>query len=119
MVSADRFPGRTVTVWQGDEGFTLSAGGERLKAHPVKAPDTVKGDFSGFVLDGDLLHLRAVKRFAVGGEQRTLISDLPIAHGMLQAATAHLGSATLILPDRSGDPAHRAPAKRPARHARL
>jgi sigma-B regulation protein RsbU (phosphoserine phosphatase) len=103
MVSADRFPGRTVTVWQGDEGFTLSAGGKLLKAHPAKAPDTVKGDFNGFVLDREILHLRAVKRFAVGGEQRILVSDLPITPELLQAATARLGSATLVLPDRRGD----------------
>jgi sigma-B regulation protein RsbU (phosphoserine phosphatase) len=103
MVSADRFPGRTVTAWEGNEGFTLSAGGKLLKAHPVKAPNTVKGDFSGFILDEDQLHLRAIKRFAVGGEQRTLISDLPITPELLQAATAHMGSATLVLPDRSGN----------------
>jgi sigma-B regulation protein RsbU (phosphoserine phosphatase) len=98
MVSADRFPGRTVTVWQGDESITLSAGGALVKAHPARVPDSIKGDFSGFVLDGDLLHLRAVKRFAVGDQQRTLISDLPVTPELLQAATARLGSATLVLP---------------------
>ncbi|MGO9637555.1 MAG: PP2C family protein-serine/threonine phosphatase [Terracidiphilus sp.] len=103
MVSADRFPGRTVTAWEGNEGFTLSAGGNLLKAHPVKLPDMVKGDFSGFVFDRESLHLRAVKRFAVGGEQRTLISDLPVTPELLQAATAHLGSTTLALPDRRGN----------------
>jgi sigma-B regulation protein RsbU (phosphoserine phosphatase) len=103
MVSSDRFPGRTVTVWQGNAGFTLTAGGKLVKAHAARAPDSIKGDFSGFVLDGDLLHLRAVKRFAVSGQQRTVISDLPITPELLQSATALLGSATLIAADRRGD----------------
>jgi sigma-B regulation protein RsbU (phosphoserine phosphatase) len=103
MISADRFPGRTVTVWQGNAGFTLTAGGKLVKAHPANAPDAVKGDFSGFVLDGEILHLRAVKRYAVGGQRRTVISDLPITPELLQAATAQLGSATLILANREGD----------------
>jgi len=34
-----------------------------MKAPPAKVPDVIKGDFSGFVLDGDSLHLRAVKRW--------------------------------------------------------
>ena len=115
MVSSDRFPGRTVTVWQGNEGFTLTAGGALVKAHAARAPGSIKGDFSGFVLDGDLLHLRAVKRFFVSGEQRTLISDLPITPELLQAATAHLGSATLFGVDRRVDPQIPSPARaRPA-----
>jgi sigma-B regulation protein RsbU (phosphoserine phosphatase) len=110
MVSADRFPGRTVTVWQGNECFTLTAGGALVKAHPAKVPDSIKDNFSSFVLDGDQLHLRAVKRFSVGGEQRTLISDLPISKELLHAATALLGSATLVLPARGGDLQIPAPA---------
>jgi sigma-B regulation protein RsbU (phosphoserine phosphatase) len=119
MISADRFPGRTVTVWQGDESFTLSAGGALVKAHAAKAPDSIKGDFSGFVLDGDLLHLRAVKRFAVGGERRTVISDLPITPELLQSATALLGSATLIAVDRRGNLQIPPPATVPLTPSRL
>jgi sigma-B regulation protein RsbU (phosphoserine phosphatase) len=103
MISADRFPGRTVTVWQGNEGFTLSTGGAHVRAHPAKAPDSVKGDFSGFVLDGEILHLRAVKHIAEGSQPRIVISYLPITPELLQATTARVGSATLILPDRQGD----------------
>jgi sigma-B regulation protein RsbU (phosphoserine phosphatase) len=102
-VSGEHFPGRTVTVWHGDEGFTLSARGTLIEAHPVRVPDAVKGDFSGFVLDRDILHLRAVKRFAVDGLQRTVISDLPITPELLQSATAQLGSAMLIPADRGGE----------------
>jgi sigma-B regulation protein RsbU (phosphoserine phosphatase) len=102
MVASDRFPGRTVTVWQGNESITLSAKGVLVKARPAKAPDAIKGDFSGFVLDGEILHLRAVKRYTVDGQPRTVISDLPITPELLHAATARLGSATLILPNRRG-----------------
>jgi sigma-B regulation protein RsbU (phosphoserine phosphatase) len=111
MVSADRFPGRTVTVWQGDESYTISAGGELVKVHSARAPDSIKGNFSGFVFDGDLLHLRAIKRFVVGGQQRILISDLPITSALLQASTARLGSATLTVADRRVDPNTPPPAK--------
>jgi sigma-B regulation protein RsbU (phosphoserine phosphatase) len=109
-VSAERFPGRTVTVWHGDVGFTLSTAGALLKAHPAHVPDAVKEDYSGFVLDGESLHLRAVKRFTVGGQQRTVISDLPITPELLQSATSQLGSATLILPAHRGDLQVPAPA---------
>ena len=30
---------------------------------PTKVPDAIKGDFSGFVIDEDGMHLRAVKRY--------------------------------------------------------
>jgi len=95
-VSAERFPGRTVTVWHANEGFTLTSGGALLKVHPARVPDEVKGDFKGFVLDGELLHLRAVKRYTVNGQLRTLISDLPITPELLQSSIAQLGSAILI-----------------------
>ena len=95
-ISAEKYPGRTVTVWHGDEGFTFSSGGALLKAHAARVPDAAKGDFKGFVLEGDLLHLRAVKRFAVDGLQRTVISDLPVTPELLQSAIAQLGSAMLI-----------------------
>ncbi len=103
MVSADRFPGRTITVWQGNKALTLTAGGALVKARPAMAPDAIKEDFSGFVFDGEILHLRAGKRYTVDGQPHTVISDLPITPELLQAATAHLGSATLVLPDRRGN----------------
>jgi sigma-B regulation protein RsbU (phosphoserine phosphatase) len=102
-VSGENLPQRTVTVWQGKEGFMFSAGGALMKAPPAKVPDVIKGDFSGFVLDGDSLHLRAVKRWVQGGLQRTVISDVPITPELLQSATSLLGSVTLIPADKGGD----------------
>jgi len=74
-----------------------------MKAPPAKVPDVIKGDFSGFVLDGDSLHLRAVKRWVQGDLQRTVISDVPITADLLQSATSLLGSVTLIPADPGGD----------------
>ncbi|MGB9408142.1 MAG: PP2C family protein-serine/threonine phosphatase, partial [Terracidiphilus sp.] len=110
-ISGENFPERTVTVWQGDEGFMLSTKGALVKAHPAKVPDTIKGDFSGFVLDGNILYLRAVKRWAEGGKRFTVISNIPITAELLQSATAHLGSATLFPPDRGGEIQLQSPEK--------
>jgi len=110
-VSGENFPQRTVTVWQGEEGFMLSAGGALMKTRPARVPGVIKGDFSDFVLDGDSLHLRAVKRWVQGGLQRTVISDVPITAEVLQSATSLLGSVTLIPADRGGDLQVPPPAK--------
>ena len=60
--SGENFPQRTVTLWRDENGLILSTGGVLLEARPAKVPDVIKGDFSGFVIDQDSLHLRAVKR---------------------------------------------------------
>jgi sigma-B regulation protein RsbU (phosphoserine phosphatase) len=93
---------RSVTVWKGEEGFTLSDRGTLVKASPEKSPDAIKGDFSGFVIDGSSLHLRAVKRAIEDATPLTVISDLPITAELLQSATSNLGSVTLIPPDKTG-----------------
>src|SRR5579863_2926280 len=99
-VSGEDFPQRTVTVWRGEKGFILSAAGARLEARPARVPDAIKGNFSGFVVDGDSLHLRAVKRYDEGGLRLTVVSDVPITPELLHTATSRLGSVTLIPPDR-------------------
>jgi sigma-B regulation protein RsbU (phosphoserine phosphatase) len=101
-VSDQRFPQRTVTVWRGPKGFTLSTGGALLGAHPDPLPDSVHGDFSGFVIDRDSLHLRAVKRYGEGSQRLTVVSNVPITPELLQAASSLLGSVTLIPPERNG-----------------
>jgi sigma-B regulation protein RsbU (phosphoserine phosphatase) len=63
-------------------------------------PDVIKGNFSGFVIDRDSLHLRAVKRYDEGGLQLTVVSNVAITPELLQTATSRLGSVTLIPPDR-------------------
>ncbi len=115
--SDENFPQRTVTVWRGEKGFILSTGGALLEARAAKVPDVVKGNFSGFVIDGDSLHLRAVKRYDEGGLRLTVVSNVPITPELLQTATSRLGSVTLIPPDREGNvlippPATASPAAR-------
>jgi phosphoserine phosphatase RsbU/P len=108
-VSGENFPQRTITVWRGEKGFVLSTGGALLR--PDKVPDVIKGNFSGFVIDQGSLHLRAVKRYDVGGLPLTVISNVPITPELLQSATSRLGSVTLIPPDRGGDLQVPPPAK--------
>jgi sigma-B regulation protein RsbU (phosphoserine phosphatase) len=115
--SHENFPQRTVTVWRGEKGFILSTGAALLEARAAKVPDVIKGNFSGFVIDGDSLHLRAVKRYDEGGLRLTVVSDVPITPELLQTATSRLGSVTLIPPDREGNvlippPATASPAAR-------
>jgi len=117
IVSHENFPQRTVTVWRGEKGFILSTGGALLEARPAKVPDVIKGNFSGFVTDGDSLHLRALKRYDDGGLQLTVISNVPITPELLQTATSRLGWVTLIPSDRKGNivvppPATASPAAR-------
>ena len=101
--SGENFPERTVTVWRGEKGFILSTKGALLRARPPKVPDVIKGNFSGFVIDLDSLHLRVVKRYDEGGLRLTVISNVPITPELLQVVTSRLGSVTLLLPDRGGD----------------
>lgn len=98
--SGEDFPQRTVTVWQGKEGFMLSSGGALIKARPARVPDAIKGDFSGLVMDGDSLYLRAVKLYDEDGARLTVISSVPITPELLQSAASSLGSVTLIPPGR-------------------
>ena len=103
-VSGENFPQRTVTVWRGKQGFTLSSRGALLDAHPAVVPDVIKENFSGFVIDQDRLHLRAVKRYDEGRPRLTVISNVPITPELLQPATSRLGLVTLFPPDRKSDP---------------
>ena len=110
-VSGENFPQRTVTVWRGEKGFILSTGGALFDALPAKVPDGIKGNFSGFVVDQDSLHLRAVEHSDEGDLRLTVISNVPITPELLQTATSRLGSVTLIPPDRGGDLQVPPPAK--------
>jgi sigma-B regulation protein RsbU (phosphoserine phosphatase) len=101
-VSGENFPQRTVTVWQGKNGFLLSADGKPLKTLPGKVPDSIKGNFAGFVLDEGSLHLRAVKRYDEGGVTLTVISNVPVTQELLRSASSHLGTLSMRLPDQHG-----------------
>ena len=102
-VSGENFPQRTVTVWRGKQGFALSTQGALLEVRPAKVPDVIKGNFRGFVIDQDSLHLRAVKRYDEGRLHFTVISNVPITPELLQPTTSRVGSVMLLLPDRKGN----------------
>jgi hypothetical protein len=93
------------------ECFTFSAAGRRSEPRPATLPEVVTGDFSGFVIDQDSFHLRAVKRYDPGGERLTVISNLPVTPELLQRATSRVGSVTLFPPGREGDVQVPPPAK--------
>jgi phosphoserine phosphatase RsbU/P len=94
--SDERFPRRTVTVWRGEEGFVLSTGGSLLAVRPEKLPAFVARDFTGFVVDEDELHLRAVKLQHVGDRLLAVVSDIPITPELLQPTSARLGAVTVV-----------------------
>ena len=111
--SEEDFPQRTISVWRDETGFVVNTDGA-ADASPVKIPASAKGDFSGFALDGDRLHLRSVQRFDGG---LVVISSVPVTASLLQPAAARLGSVAVLLPDRGGDlrippPANASPAAR-------
>jgi phosphoserine phosphatase RsbU/P len=94
--SDERFPRRTVTVWRGEKGFVLSTGGGLLETRPEKLPRFISGDFTGFVVDQEELHLRAVKVQRIGDRVLSVISDIPMTPELLQPTAARLGSITLL-----------------------
>ena len=95
--SGENFHQRTVTVWEGDRSFVLPLQQGR-ETQPLKLSSQIKGDFSGIVLDGKRLHLRAVKRFDEGGHRLVVISNVPITGALLRAAALQLGSVAILPP---------------------
>jgi phosphoserine phosphatase RsbU/P len=105
--SDERFPRRTVTVWRGDAGFVLSTGGSPLDVRPEKLPPFIKGDFTGYVVDQNELHLRAVKLQRVGDRLLGVVSDIPITPELLQPTADRLGAVTLLPISDSDDHDHK------------
>ncbi len=92
--SDERFPGRTVTVSRNGKGFVLSTEGAPLATQPAQVPDFINGDFTGFVVEHDALHLRAIR---LSEDRRiALISDIPITPNLLLPTAERLGSVTLL-----------------------
>jgi phosphoserine phosphatase RsbU/P len=100
--SDERFPGRTVTLSRNGKGFVLSTGGELLKRNPATVPDFINADFTGFVVDHDGLHLRAIRLYVGGSPGTALISDIPITPNLLISTAERLGNVTLAPPDQKG-----------------
>jgi phosphoserine phosphatase RsbU/P len=108
--SDERFPGRTVTLSRSGKGFVLSTGGELLTTPPARVPDFINADFTGFVVDQDALHLRAIRLDGNGSRRIALISDIPITPNLLLPTADRLGRVTLLPPDRQGDVQYPGPA---------
>ena len=100
--SDERFPGRTVTVWRRGEAFVLSTGGALLHTPAEPIPDFINDDFTGFVVDHDGLHLRAIKLYGEGNRATALVSDIPITTNLLIPTAERLGNVTLAPPDQKG-----------------
>lgn len=103
VVSGENFPQRTISVWQGKEGFTLSTDGTPLDTRPAEVPDVIKGNFSGFVIDQERLNLRVLKRHDKVHSTATVMSNVPVTPELLNTAASRVGSVTLFSPDTKGD----------------
>src|SRR3984957_877044 len=101
--SDERFPGRTVTVWRRGEAFVLSTGGALLHTPAEPIPDFINDDFTGFVVDHDGLHLRAIRLYGDDGRGTALVSDIPITPNLLIPTAERLGTVTLAPPDQKGN----------------
>ena len=94
--SDESFPGRTVTVLEGDQGFVVEPGGKTREIHRAPSEGSKK-DRAAFVMDGGRLHLRAVKHFDSGGRRLTVISNVPMTAEIVQRA-ARVGSVEMYPP---------------------
>jgi sigma-B regulation protein RsbU (phosphoserine phosphatase) len=92
--SDERFPGRTVTVSRNGKSFILSTEGALLTTQPAQIAHFINGDFTGFVVDHDALHLRAIRLSEDG--RVALISNLPITPNLLLPTAERLGSVTVL-----------------------
>jgi sigma-B regulation protein RsbU (phosphoserine phosphatase) len=92
--SDERFPGRTVTVSRNGKSFVLSTEGELLTTQPAQIPHFINGDFTGFVVEHNALHLRAIRLSDDG--RMALISNLPITPNLLLPTAERLGSVTVL-----------------------
>jgi sigma-B regulation protein RsbU (phosphoserine phosphatase) len=94
--SEENFHQRTVIVLEGTKGFAIQPGG-KVEPTGAKLPDTIKGDFSSFTMDGGRLHLRVVKRANAPGAV-TVISSLPVNADLLRRTAAQIGAIDLYPP---------------------
>jgi phosphoserine phosphatase RsbU/P len=101
--SDENFRHRSVTVWDGEQGFVLSEPGRGATKTPIKPSPAFKGDFAGFIIDNDHLQLRVVKRLEQGAHHLTVLSNLPITPDLLKQATSELGQVTLAPANEAGE----------------
>ncbi len=108
--SDENFRHRSVSVWDGDQGFVLAEPGMAI-TRPIKAPPGLKNDFAGFILDDNRLQLRVVRKVTEGAHQIAVISNVPITPELLRQATLELGRVSLYPPDANTSSQSAAPAK--------
>ncbi len=97
--SDENFRHRSVSIWESEKGFVLAEPAHATMA-PIKASPLLPGDFAGFVLENNRLHLRTVRRVDDGQHHLTVISNLPVTAELLRHATSELGEITLFPPDK-------------------
>ncbi len=102
--SDERFPGRTVTIDRNGKGFVLSTQGALLAARAADVPPFIQGDFTGFVMERGMLHLRAI-RLPSPRRDLSLVSDIPVTAALLAPTAEPLGEVTLwpLQPDQRGE----------------
>ena len=100
--SNENFRHRSVTVWEGNNGYVLGEGGPS-KAAQIKPSPALQRDFSGVVLDDGRLHLRAVTRLDEAAHHLVVISDVPITPELLRHTTAQLGAVNIYPPEDEGN----------------
>jgi len=100
--SNENFRHRSVTVWDGDHSFVLGEAAA-AKPTPIKPSPELQADFSGFVLDNNRLHLRAVERLEEGAHHLVVISNVPITAELLRHTTAQLGAVDIYPPTEDGN----------------
>ena len=100
--SNEAFYHRSLTVWDGENGFVLGEAGA-AKPTLIKPSPALHGDFSGFVLDNNRLQLRALKRLDEGTHHLIVISNVPITTELLHHTTAQLGAVSIYPPEDEGN----------------
>ena len=89
--SDERFPGRTVTVWARGKGLSSPPEESCFPSRRRRCPILSVADLTGFVVDQDALHLRAIKLTGDGDRRIALISDIPITPNLLVSTAARIG----------------------------
>jgi phosphoserine phosphatase RsbU/P len=87
--SDENFRHRSVSIWEGDKGFVLAEPAQATMP-PIKASPALPGDFAGFVLENNRLHLRVGQ--ASGRWPASSDGDFQSAHHGGAAAARNLGA---------------------------
>jgi sigma-B regulation protein RsbU (phosphoserine phosphatase) len=96
MMHASSFPELELTIHLGPRQKAFTVGGKPSE-EPVRIPAWLKeGEFSGIVVDGDLLALRAASRAVTGLGELTVIHTQPISPRLLDHMGAGIGPVSVL-----------------------